>query len=47
MGSHSRPQEERMVASLGGLRLGGKLIMETQDELVIELPCGMFIRIKK
>ncbi len=32
---------------LGNLYFGGKIIMETVNELVVELPCEMFIRIPK
>lgn len=32
---------------LGTLSFGGTVIMETTTELVVELPCGIFIRIPR
>lgn len=39
------PTEDKFY--LGGLAFGGSVIMSTEQELVVELPCGLFIRIKK
>ena len=35
------------VYSLGGLCFGGKIIMESDKEILIELPCSIFIRVAK
>lgn len=35
------------VYYLGGIGFSGKIIMQTDKELLIELPCSIFIRVAK
>lgn len=34
-----------MTFELGNLRFGGRIIMQTDFEVVVELPCEIFIRL--
>lgn len=37
---------DNIIGNLGNLSFGGKIIMITDKELLIELPCGIYIRTK-